>query len=151
MITEKDNTINKELFKKHFNFQSLSTMQKSLSKTLGTQASKQIVKIIKSGLIDLNKETKKMPEDEIEIEEPNEIIDAVAQILQYNEKQSQSAKGLKILTPQQMLSSLPISLAQLKAGNNSQKLKNEVRQLLYSLCRSKKLSKTIYEHLINAI
>ena len=151
MITEKDNTINKELFKKHFNFQSLSTMQKSLSKTLGTQASKQTVKIIKSGLIDLNKETKKMPEDEIEIEEPNEIIDAVAQILQYNEKQSQSAKGLKILTPQQMLSSLPISLAQLKAGNNSQKLKNEVRQLLYSLCRSKKLSKTIYEHLINAI
>ena len=151
MITEKDNTINKELFKKHFNFQSLSTMQKSLSKTLGTQASKQIVKIIKSGLIDLNKETKKMPEDEIEIEEPNEIIDAVAQILQYNEKQSQSAKGLKILTPQKMLSSLPISLAQLKAGNNSQKLKNEVRQLLYSLCRSKKLSKTIYEHLINAI
>ena len=151
MITEKDNTINKELFKKHFNFQSLSTMQKSLSKTLGTQASKQIVKIIKSGLIDLNKETKKTPEDEIEIEEPNEIIDAVAQILQYNEKQSQSAKGLKILTPQQMLSSLPISLAQLKAGKNSQKLKNEVRQLLYSLCRSKKLNKTIYEHLINAI
>ena len=143
MITEKDNTINKELFKKHFNFQSLSTMQKSLSKTLGTQASKQIVKEIKSGLIDLNKETKKMPEDEIEIEEPNEIIDAVAQILQYNEKQSQSAKGLKILTPQQMLSSLPISLAQLKAGNNSQKLKNEVRQLLYSLCRSKKLSKSM--------
>ena len=126
-------------------------MQKSLSKTLGTQASKQIVKIIKSGLIDLNKETKKMPEDEIEIEEPNEIIDAVAQILQYNEKQAQSAKGLKILTPQQMLSRLPISLAQLKAGNNSEKLKNEVRQLLYSLCRSKKLSKTIYEHLINAI
>ena len=50
-----------------------------------------------------------------------------------------------------MLSRLPISLAQLKAGNNSEKLKNEIRQLLYSLYRSKKLSKTIYEHLINAI
>ena len=50
-----------------------------------------------------------------------------------------------------MLSRLPISLAQLKAGNNSPKLKNEIRQLLYSLYRSKKLSKTIYEHLINAI
>ena len=43
---------------------------------------------------------------------------------------------LKILTPQQMLSRLPISLAQVKAGNNSQKFKNEIRQLLYSLYRS---------------
>ena len=61
------------------------------------------------------------------------------------------AQGLKILTPQQMLSRLPILLAQLQTGNNSQKLKNEIRQLLYLLCRSKKLSKTIYNNLINAI
>ena len=47
--------------------------------------------------------------------------------------------GLKILTPNQMLSRLPITLAQLKAGNNFEKLKNEIRQLLYSLYRSKKL------------
>ena len=47
-------------------------------------------------------------------------------------------EGLKILTPDQMLSRLPITLAQLKAGNNSEKLKNEIRQLLYSLYRSKK-------------
>ena len=66
-------------------------------------------------------------------------------------RQSQKGQGLKILTPQQMLSILPISLAQLKAGNSSQKLKNEVRQLLYSLYRSRKLSKTIYKHLMNAI
>ena len=59
--------------------------------------------------------------------------------------------GLKILTPYQMLSRLPIILAQLKAENNSQKLINEIRQLLYSLYRSKKLTKTIYNHLINAI
>ena len=50
-----------------------------------------------------------------------------------------------------MLTRLQISLAQLKAGNNSQKLKNELRQLLYSLYRSKKLSKTVYNNLINAI
>ena len=50
-----------------------------------------------------------------------------------------------------MLSRLPISLAQLKAGNNSQKLKNEIKQLLYSLYRSKKLSKTIYKRLMNDI
>ena len=55
------------------------------------------------------------------------------------------------LTPDEMLSRLAITLAQLKAGNNSQKLINETRQLLYSLYRSKKLTKTIYNHLINAI
>ena len=59
--------------------------------------------------------------------------------------------GLKILTPNQMLSRLPITLAQLKAGNNSEKLKNEIRQLLYSLYRSKKLKKQLYKSLINII
>ena len=49
-----------------------------------------------------------------------------------------------------MLSRLPITLAQLKAGNNSQKLKNEIRKLLYSLYHSK-LTKTIYNNLINII
>ena len=48
-----------------------------------------------------------------------------------------------------MVSRLPISLAQLKAANNSEKRKNEIRQLLHSLYRSKKLSKTIYNNLIN--
>ena len=64
---------------------------------------------------------------------------------------NQRGQGLKILTPQQMLSRLPISLAQLKAGNNSEKLKNEIRQLLYSLYRSKKLSKAIYRLSINPL
>ena len=63
----------------------------------------------------------------------------------------QQGQGLKVPTPDQMLSRLPITLAQLKAENNSQKLINEIRQLLYSLYRSKKLTKTIYNHLINAI
>ena len=60
-------------------------------------------------------------------------------------------KGLKILTPDQMLSRLPITLAQLKAGNNSQKLKNEIRQLLYFLYRSKKLAKQLYKSLVDII
>ena len=59
--------------------------------------------------------------------------------------------GLKILTPNQMLSRLPIALAQLKAGNNSEKLKSEIRQLLYSLYRSKKLTKQLYKSLIDII
>ena len=50
-----------------------------------------------------------------------------------------------------MLSRLPITLAQLNAGNNSQKLKNEIRQLLHSFYHSKKLTKTIYNNLINII
>ena len=57
------------------------------------------------------------------------------------EKRNQQGQGLKILTPDQMLSRLPITLAQLKVGNNSQNLINEIRQLLYSLYRSKKLPK----------
>ena len=57
---------------------------------------------------------------------------------------NQQGQGLKILTPNQILSRLPISLAQLKAGNNSENFKNEIRQPLYSLYRSKKLTKSIY-------
>ena len=51
------------------------------------------------------------------------------------QRRNQQGKGLKILTPKQIISRLPISLAQIKAGNNSEKLKNEIRQLLYSLYR----------------
>ena len=63
------------------------------------------------------------------------------------------AKGtsLKILTNKQMLNRLPILLAQIQAGNNSNKLKNEARQILYSLYRSKLLTKTVYNDLIKAI
>ena len=64
------------------------------------------------------------------------------------ERRKQKGLGLKILTPNQVLSRLPISLAQLKAGNNSEKLKNEIRQLLYSLYRSKK---QLYKSLIDII
>ena len=63
----------------------------------------------------------------------------------------QKGQGLKIMTPKQMITRLPVLLAQLKAGNISQKFKNEIRQIVYSLCRSKNLSKTIYNHLINTI
>ena len=65
--------------------------------------------------------------------------------LEGDESAEQSGQGLKILTPDQMLSRLPITLAQLKAGNNSEKLKNETRKLLYSLYRSKKLTKQLYK------
>ena len=98
---------------------------------------------------DLNKELKGMSEQEKETENPNEIVDIAENILAFNRQQQ--GQGLKILTPNQMLSRLPISLAQLKAGNNSEKLKNEIRQLLYSLYRSKKLTKQLYKSLIDII
>ena len=61
-----------------------------------------------------------MSEEEIKIENPDKIVEIVEVILKFN-KQNQQRKGFKILTPQQMLSRLPITLAQLKAGNNSKK------------------------------
>ena len=69
------------------------------------------------------------------------ILNIVNEILKFNE-QIRWGQGLKILTPIQILSRLRISLAQLNAGNKAEKLKSEIRQLLYSLCRSKKLTKT---------
>ena len=71
----------------------------------------------------------------------------------YNLKSDTSKKGegLKILTDKQMLNRLPILLAQIEAGNNSIKLKNEARQILYSLYRSKVLTKTLYNNLIKSI
>ena len=68
-----------------------------------------------------------------------------------NKNEKTRSKGIKNINPTTNLRRLSISLAQLKAGNNSEKLKNEIRQLLYSLYKSKKLCKTIYEHLIKAI
>ena len=62
-----------------------------------------------------------------------------------------SGSGLKILTNKQMLNRLPILLAQIQAGSNSIKLKNEIRQILYSLYRSKVLTKTVYNDLIKSI
>ena len=62
-----------------------------------------------------------------------------------------SGSGLKILTNKQMLNRLPILLAQVEAGNNSNKLKNEARQILYSLYRSRVLTKTVYNNLIKSI
>ena len=58
---------------------------------------------------------------------------------------------LKILTPNQMLKRLPIALAQVKAGNNSESLLNEIKQIVYSLYRSKEITKKVYNNIINSI
>ena len=94
--------------------------------------------VINSGLKDFKEEIKKMPKEEKEIENPRLIVQIVEEILKFNKQNQQKGQGIKILTPNQMLNRLPIALAQLQAENNSNKLKNEISQLLHSLYRSKK-------------
>ena len=84
------------------------------------------------------------------IEENKTIINIAQRVLYFNQLEQQGL-GLKILTLNQIFSRLPISLAQLKTGNNSEKLKYEIRQILYSLYRSKKLTKQLYKSLIDII
>ena len=60
-------------------------------------------------------------------------------------------KGLRILTPNKLLARLPILLAQIKAGNNSNKSKNEIRKILYLLCQHNKISKKLYNNLIKSL
>ena len=122
-------------------------MFKGLNKA-DTENNKVKVDFIKDYMINLKKDIENASKDDVDkIEKMNKIADIVERILYLN-NENQEGSGLKILTTNQMLSRLPITLAQLKAGNNSEKLKNEIRQLLYSLYRSKKLTKTIYNNLI---
>ena len=70
----------------------------------------------------------------------------------YNAKQDETkGKGLKIVTPKQMIQRLPIALVQVKAGNNSENLLNEIRQIIYSLCQSKEITKKVYNNLMKSL
>ena len=150
-IKRKEQNINNELFKAYFtDYQSSSSMYKKLSETKDA-VNELRVESIKKVLGKLQRINDYSPKDDADKIKKNEkIIDIVERILYFNQL-NQSGQGLKILIPNQMLSRLPISLAQLKAGNNSEKLKNEIRQLLYSLYRSKKLTKNIYKSLVDII
>ena len=151
-IIDEEENINKELFKNYFLFQTLYALLKDLYQTNDKEKNNKLVNVINSGLKDLKEEIKKMPKEEKEIEEPDVIVEIAEDILEFNkQKQKQEGQGIKILTPNQMLSRLPISLAQLKAGINSEKLKNEIRQLLYSLYRSKNITISVYNNLIKPI
>ena len=120
-IAEINKTINKELFKRYFRYQDLIDMEKDLYKTRNTEGNTIQADLIKRGLEKLKNDIKKLPKNEIEVEKPNKIVDAVVEILDLN-NQNQERQGLKILTTEQMFSRIPISLAQLKAGNNFEKL-----------------------------
>ena len=125
-------------------------MLKNLYKTNHKKKNKKLVSVINSGLKDLEDEIEDMSEKERENEKPDEIVKIVKEIIEFN-KQNQEGQGLKILTPNQIFSRLPISLAQLKAENNSEKLKSEIRQPLFSLYRSKQVTKQLYKSLVDII
>ena len=145
-VNRKETGINSEIFQKHFKFPRPSDMLKTLYITNDKKKKSKLVNLIKSGLSDLRNEVENMGEEEKETEKPSETVNIVEESLEFN-KQKQEGQGLKILIPDQMLSRLPITLAQLQAGNNSEKLKNEIRQLLSSLYRSKNLTKKLYSTL----
>ena len=130
-IIKEETDINTELFKKHFNFQRPSDMLKFLYK-VNTNQNNELVNVINSGLKDSKEEIKKMPKEEKETEKPDNIVKLVEEILKFN-KQKQEGQGMKILTP------------------SSEKLKNEVRQLLYSLYHSKNITKQVHNNLIKCI
>ena len=112
---------------------------------------KDLVKSINETLTEMKNIIKNVPKDNpSKTEESKKMTDIVERVLVLN-SEKQIGLGLKILTPNQMLSRLPITLTQLKAGNNSEKLKNEIRKLLYSLYRSKKLTKNVYKSLVDII
>ena len=105
---------------------------------------KQVLNRMKEAIRNVSEDRKSM------IEEKKRIINIVKRVLYFNQIEQQGL-GLKMLTLNQMFSRLPISLAQLKAGSNYEKIKNEIRQILYSSYRPKNLIKQLYKSLIDII
>ena len=140
IINKKKENINNKLFSDYVNYSNPDTMFKRLRDASDVK-NKNMVESIKNKLTKMKDIVKNVSKGKVfKIEESEKIIDIVERILKLN-REKQLGLGLKILIPNQMLSRLPITLSQLKAGNNSEKFKNEIRQLLYSLYRSKKLTK----------
>ena len=151
IINKKKENINNELFNHYFGYLNPIIMLERLRNDESDEKNKDLVESINKKLTKMKNIVKNVPKDKVSrVEENEKIIDIVERILELN-SEKQLGLGLKILTPNQILSRLPITLAQLKAGNNSEKLKSEIRQLLYSLYKSKKLTKNVYNNLINAI
>ena len=79
------------------------------------------------------------------------IQDYASMILEAKRLARQEDEGLKILTPNQMFKTLPIAVAQIKPGNNSKSLLNKIRQIVYSVYRSKEITKKVYNNINKSI
>ena len=131
------------MFKKYFtDYQSPSDMYKKLCETEGTRNENQIF-LIKEVLNRMKKGSKNVSKNrKVMIEEDEKMINIVVRILYFNQL-DQSGHGLKLLTPNEMLSRLAISLAQLKAGNNSVKLEKQNQANFVFFEQIKKLTKNV--------
>ena len=142
-------------------FEQLRNLVKNQSKI---SAKKIKMTLIEAGLEKLKKDMRNMSENKIK----NRILDVLANFIEevligdrMNDMPSleseeaaakrQQGQILKIVTPSELITRLSILLSQLKAGNNSQKLKHEIQRIVYSLYRSENVSKPIYNHLTNSI
>ena len=169
LAIDSDKILDPKLVDKYFHSNSLKEIVEQL-KDLRRQNKTSVeynnkMALLIAGLIRLENAIKHMPEDEVKnkgldllknivtkIVDANQVLDDMSPLEteEVAEKRLQG-QGLKILTPQQMITRLSILLDQLKAGNNYENLKNEIRQMLYSLYRSKNLNKTIDNSLMNTI
>ena len=127
-------------FKNAFNYETPDEMLEYLHSLKWTDDYNQATSLIEESFTDFKDEVEIMSEGDIKYK-GIKILNIIKIFNFTLKEQKQIWQALKILTPNQMLSRLPITLAQLKAGNNSEKLKNEIRQLLCSLYRSKKIYK----------
>ena len=149
-ISKKKENINNEWFNHYFSSLSPSIMLERLIDG-SDERNKDMVESINKKITKMKNIVKNVPKDKVSrVEENEKIINIVERILELNSKK-QLEPALKILAPNQMLSRLPITLAQLKAGNNSEKFKSEIRQILYSLYRPKKRTKQLHKSLIDII
>ena len=140
----------KTFFGSNFGYSNPSNTHNKLNNPT-SETNKNRVDIINIRLTKLKNGVKNVPKnDKLKSEENEKIIDVIEKIIELN-SENQLGLGLKVLTPNQMLNRLPITLAQLDAGNNSEKLKNEIRQSLYSLYQSKKLTQQLYKSLTDII
>ena len=129
-LLKKEKMIDPKFFREYVEYLSPSVMYKNLNKRIGSKENKAWVNAIKDKLAKLIKESKSSPtSDAKKIKNRCDMLETVEGILEFNQL-NQSGQELKILTQNKMLSRLPISLVQLNAGSNSEKLKNEIRQLL---------------------
>ena len=150
-IDDESKNVNYFLFKYYFNFLKRSDLAEKLFEIKDEEKNNDFVEEIKNRWRKLRDDIEKLSDDDEKKNRGLKILEIVKKTLKFNEQKQQSGQGIKILTPNQMLSRLPITLAQLKAGNNSDKLKNEIRQLLYSLYRSNNMTKQVYKSLISII
>ena len=150
-IKEEQKNVDLSLFEEVFGYKTPDKMLQTLHNLKRVDSHNQEAFPIENIIVTFENKVKKMPEG-VNKNKRKEILKVVSKNLDFNLNEwNQRGVRLKILTPNQMLNILPNSLAQLKAGNNSEKLKNKIRQLLYSLYRSKKLTKNIYKSLIDII